>query len=62
MDKLTATEIADALVALPGWTVQDGKLHREYRFPDFASRHGIHDDRRARDRALESPSRMVERL
>jgi 4a-hydroxytetrahydrobiopterin dehydratase len=41
MDKLTATELADALVALPGWTVQDGKLHREYRFPDFASAMGF---------------------
>ena len=36
MDKLTAAEISKALVALPGWKVQDGKLHREYCFPDFA--------------------------
>jgi len=36
VDPLTAAEITNALVALPGWKVQDGKLHREYRFPDFA--------------------------
>jgi 4a-hydroxytetrahydrobiopterin dehydratase len=36
MDRLTAAEITNALVALPGWKVQDSKLHREYRFPDFA--------------------------
>jgi len=34
--KLTAAEITKALAALPGWKVQDGKLHREYRFLDFA--------------------------
>jgi 4a-hydroxytetrahydrobiopterin dehydratase len=36
VDKLTAVEIKKALVALPGWKVKGGKLHREYRFPDFA--------------------------
>lgn len=36
MDKLTDAEISQALAGLEGWKVQAGKLHREYRFPDFA--------------------------
>ena len=36
VDKLTDAEITKALAALDGWKVQDGKLHREFRFPDFA--------------------------
>jgi 4a-hydroxytetrahydrobiopterin dehydratase len=36
VDKLTSAEISKALAALPNWKVQEGKLHREYRFPDFA--------------------------
>lgn len=36
MEKLTDAEITKALAGLAGWKVQDGKLHREYRFPDFA--------------------------
>ena len=34
--KLTDTEIQQALPKLSGWTVKDSKLHREYKFPDFA--------------------------
>ncbi len=33
--KMTAAEIAAALPKLAGWKVKDGKLHREYKFPDF---------------------------
>lgn len=33
--KLTDEEIQAGLAALPGWTVEHGKLHRSYRFPDF---------------------------
>ncbi len=33
--KLTDTQIESALAKLPGWTVASGKLHREYKFPDF---------------------------
>ena len=36
MDKLTDAEITKALAGLRGWNVADGKLHREYRFPDFS--------------------------
>ena len=35
MKKMTDTEIAAALPKLAGWTLKSGKLHREYKFPDF---------------------------
>jgi 4a-hydroxytetrahydrobiopterin dehydratase len=35
--KLSETEIAAALSKLPEWKLQGGKLHREYRFPDFVA-------------------------
>jgi 4a-hydroxytetrahydrobiopterin dehydratase len=34
--KLTEREISDRLPKLREWTVKDGKLHREYKFPDFS--------------------------
>jgi 4a-hydroxytetrahydrobiopterin dehydratase len=33
--KLSSEEISSALPSLPGWSVIEGKLHREYTFPDF---------------------------
>ena len=33
--KLTDSQIESAVSKLPGWTVAAGKLHREYKFPDF---------------------------
>ena len=33
--KLDTDEIARLLAQLPGWTVEAGKLHREYRFANF---------------------------
>lgn len=33
--KLTQAEIKAALQALDGWSVVDGKLHREFKFKDF---------------------------
>ena len=33
--KMTDAEIAAALPKLTGWTLKGGKLHREYKFPDF---------------------------
>jgi len=33
--KLTDDAIKHALHNLPGWTIADAKLHREYVFPDF---------------------------
>lgn len=39
MKKLTEAEIMAAL--LPGWTLKDTKLHREYKFADFPHAFGF---------------------
>jgi 4a-hydroxytetrahydrobiopterin dehydratase len=39
--KLTESEISSALTRLAGWSVKDGKLHREYKFPDFPHAFGF---------------------
>ena len=41
MKKLTDAEISAALAALPGWSVQNAKLHREYQFADFPHAFGF---------------------
>ena len=41
MAKLTDAEISDGLLKLAGWKVQNGKLHREYKFADFAHAFGF---------------------
>jgi 4a-hydroxytetrahydrobiopterin dehydratase len=33
--KLTEQDLQSALQQLPGWTVLNSKLHREFKFPDF---------------------------
>jgi 4a-hydroxytetrahydrobiopterin dehydratase len=33
---LTAAELEAALEGLPGWSIENGKLHREFRFTDFS--------------------------
>jgi 4a-hydroxytetrahydrobiopterin dehydratase len=38
---LGADELARALAELPGWSLAGGKLHREYRFPDFNAAFGF---------------------
>ena len=35
--KLSKSEIAAALSKLPGWKVESGKLHREYKFVDLVA-------------------------
>ena len=35
--KLSEAEIAAALSKLPGWELQEDKLHREYKFADFVA-------------------------
>jgi 4a-hydroxytetrahydrobiopterin dehydratase len=35
MKKMTDPEIAAALPNLAGWSLKDGKLHREYKLRDF---------------------------
>lgn len=39
--KLSESEIAVALSKLPGWQSEGGKLHREYKFPDFVAAFGF---------------------
>src|SRR4051812_19393578 len=38
--KLEPDQIARLLAQLPGWTVEGGKLHREYRFTNFVEAFG----------------------
>ncbi len=39
--KLTDIELQQALAQLAGWSVVNGKLHREYKFPDFVHAFGF---------------------
>lgn len=41
MKKLTEAEIFAAIAALPSWSVEKGKLHREYQFADFPHAFGF---------------------
>lgn len=41
MPKLTDEEIHSQLPRLAGWNLQSGKLHREYKFPDFTHAFGF---------------------
>lgn len=38
--KLTDAEVAKRLADRPGWAVEGGKLHREFRFPGFVEAFG----------------------
>lgn len=39
--KLSDAELRSALEHLPGWSLEAGKLHREYRFDDFVTAFGF---------------------
>jgi 4a-hydroxytetrahydrobiopterin dehydratase len=39
--RLSEAELAKALAELPGWRVENGKLHREWRFTDFNAAFGF---------------------
>jgi 4a-hydroxytetrahydrobiopterin dehydratase len=39
--RLGKEELAKALAELPGWRVESGKLHREWRFADFNAAFGF---------------------
>jgi len=41
MQKLSEAEIESALKQLPGWSLAQGKLHREFEFPDFVHAFGF---------------------
>ena len=40
-EALEASEIEARLQALDGWTLESGKLHREFRFADFVEAFGF---------------------
>ena len=39
--KLSDAEVQEGLSGLPGWTVEDGKLHREFKFQNFVEAFGF---------------------
>jgi 4a-hydroxytetrahydrobiopterin dehydratase len=39
--KMTDTEVAAGVALLQGWSVREGKLHREYKFADFPHAFGF---------------------
>lgn len=41
MQKLSDAEIKDKLNSLQGWSVQNGKLHKDYKFADFMHAFGF---------------------
>ena len=41
MVKLSPSELEAAVSSLEGWTVREGKLHREYKFADFIHAFGF---------------------
>jgi 4a-hydroxytetrahydrobiopterin dehydratase len=41
MQKLSDPELRVALSGLPGWKIDQGKLHREYKFADFIHAFGF---------------------
>jgi 4a-hydroxytetrahydrobiopterin dehydratase len=41
MPKLSEKDLQSALIGLPGWTVAQNKLHREYKFADFVHAFGF---------------------
>jgi 4a-hydroxytetrahydrobiopterin dehydratase len=41
MKPIASHDLEAALAELPGWKIQDGKLHRQFKFPDFVSAYGF---------------------
>ncbi len=41
LPRLNDAELQSALESLPGWIMKEGKLHREYAFPDFVHAFGF---------------------
>lgn len=39
--KLSELDLEAAVETLPGWTIKNEKLHREYKFPDFTHAFGF---------------------
>lgn len=40
-EKLSTGEVEERLASLEGWSLADGKLHRQFKFPDFARAFGF---------------------
>ena len=40
-ERFSEAEVEARLINMPGWSVVDGKLHREYNFPDFVQAFGF---------------------
>ena len=40
-EAITETEVDAALAQLPGWSVVNGKLHKEFKFADFTAAFGF---------------------
>jgi len=41
LKRLNANEVEAGLDALPGWSLQEGKIFREFAFPDFIEAFGF---------------------
>lgn len=41
MQKMTEADVLERADKLPGWSLKGGKLHREYKFPDFPHAFGF---------------------
>jgi len=39
--RLSEGDLEKALADLPGWSIENGKLHREWRFADFSAAFGF---------------------
>jgi 4a-hydroxytetrahydrobiopterin dehydratase len=40
-EKLNEQQVAEAVAKLPGWSIRDGALHREFVFKDFVEAFGF---------------------
>ena len=41
MQKLSQEQIEEALKSIPGWSIKDGKLHRDFEFASFNEAFGF---------------------
>jgi len=39
--KMSSGDLSSAVDGLAGWTIENGKLHREFAFPDFSTAWGF---------------------
>lgn len=41
VDKLSSAQVEDKLASLKGWSLENGKLTRDFKFPDFVRAFGF---------------------